>query len=134
MQGARSQAGAWNRALNRVCHTRPGESQNYPLVANLPATTRIRHPPIGRSRIPEDHPIEDARRKPGGNLIRKPHVSSRGVPIYVRRPAGPVKFIRTTAVVCCDVMRQIIARSEEHTSELQSPVHLVCRLLLEKKN
>src|SRR5258708_25774033 len=25
------------------------------------------------------------------------------------------------------------ARSEEHTSELQSPDHLVCRLLLEKK-
>src|SRR5438876_2414199 len=25
-------------------------------------------------------------------------------------------------------------RSEEYTSELQSPVHLVCRLLLEKKN
>src|SRR5258708_14106972 len=28
----------------------------------------------------------------------------------------------------------IIDRSEEHTSELQSPDHLVCRLLLEKKN
>src|SRR5690348_18119763 len=26
-----------------------------------------------------------------------------------------------------------MVRSEEHTSELQSPVHLVCRLLLEKK-
>src|SRR6266487_879039 len=26
-----------------------------------------------------------------------------------------------------------MGRSEEHTSELQSPVHLVCRLLLEKK-
>src|SRR5690348_18041958 len=26
-----------------------------------------------------------------------------------------------------------LMRSEEHTSELQSPVHLVCRLLLEKK-
>src|SRR5690348_17861368 len=26
-----------------------------------------------------------------------------------------------------------LGRSEEHTSELQSPVHLVCRLLLEKK-
>ena len=25
------------------------------------------------------------------------------------------------------------ARSEEHTSELQSPMYLVCRLLLEKK-
>src|SRR5688500_20312624 len=27
-----------------------------------------------------------------------------------------------------------ILRSEEHTSELQSPCNLVCRLLLEKKN
>src|SRR5689334_23803981 len=27
-----------------------------------------------------------------------------------------------------------LARSEEHTSELQSQFHLVCRLLLEKKN
>src|SRR4051794_41637789 len=27
----------------------------------------------------------------------------------------------------------LAVRSEEHTSELQSPVHLVCRLLLEKK-
>src|SRR5258708_15562304 len=31
----------------------------------------------------------------------------------------------------CAVLRQ--ARSEEHTSELQSPDHLVCRLLLAKK-
>src|SRR5574344_2072460 len=29
--------------------------------------------------------------------------------------------------------RKKIFRSEEHTSELQSPDHLVCRLLLEKK-
>src|SRR5258708_15381610 len=28
---------------------------------------------------------------------------------------------------------QAMGRSEEHTSELQSPDHLVCRLLLEKK-
>src|SRR5437763_8069325 len=27
-----------------------------------------------------------------------------------------------------------LLRSEEHTSELQSPMYLVCRLLLEKKN
>src|SRR5690348_18272423 len=32
-----------------------------------------------------------------------------------------------------EVDGEIFARSEEHTSELQSPVHLVCRLLLEKK-
>src|SRR5258708_26275011 len=30
--------------------------------------------------------------------------------------------------------RVLVVRSEEHTSELQSPDHLVCRLLLEKKN
>src|SRR5438876_5921163 len=29
---------------------------------------------------------------------------------------------------------EVTGRSEEHTPELQSPVHLVCRLLLEKKN
>src|SRR5688500_19894720 len=29
--------------------------------------------------------------------------------------------------------RSLICRSEEHTSELQSPCNLVCRLLLEKK-
>src|SRR5947208_7172844 len=32
-----------------------------------------------------------------------------------------------------DVSFRMWLRSEEHTSELQSPDHLVCRLLLEKK-
>src|SRR2546422_5384314 len=30
--------------------------------------------------------------------------------------------------------KRVKTRSEEHTSELQSRLHLVCRLLLEKKN
>src|SRR5437763_10955960 len=35
---------------------------------------------------------------------------------------------------CCPTLRtRKSARSEEHTSELQSPMYLVCRLLLEKK-
>src|SRR5260221_6093478 len=34
-------------------------------------------------------------------------------------------------VLCFDTVLQV--RSEEHTSELQSPSDLVCRLLLEKK-
>src|SRR5688500_19235561 len=40
----------------------------------------------------------------------------------LRRPHGSRTLPRTVA-----------ARSEEHTSELQSPCNLVCRLLLEKK-
>src|SRR3989449_1865856 len=34
----------------------------------------------------------------------------------------------------CPVTNSLLNRSEEHTSELQSRLHLVCRLLLEKKN
>src|SRR3989442_10505928 len=35
---------------------------------------------------------------------------------------------------CCQLtLREELTRSEEHTSELQSRPHLVCRLLLEKK-
>src|SRR5690625_5862260 len=39
-------------------------------------------------------------------------------------------------VIMCSAMGQqaMVIRSEEHTSELQSRGHLVCRLLLEKKN
>src|SRR5438552_12347204 len=41
----------------------------------------------------------------------------------------------TTAVKAtdCPNVEGFAERSEEHTSELQSPDHLVCRLLLEKK-
>src|SRR5258708_29886388 len=47
----------------------------------------------------------------------------------VRRPvSGACRRLRTASRRA----RQI-ARSEEHTSKLQSPDHLVCRLLLEKK-
>src|SRR5258708_26446847 len=40
---------------------------------------------------------------------------------------------RVVHLVQVDYAREFGDRSEEHTSELQSPDHLVCRLLLEKK-
>src|SRR5438309_7828753 len=40
----------------------------------------------------------------------------------------------TFLAVAWSRLLQIESRSEEHTSELQSQFHLVCRLLLEKKN
>src|SRR5256884_1485543 len=40
---------------------------------------------------------------------------------------------KTRALCRCFTPRCLMARSEEHTSELQSRLHLVCRLLLEKK-
>src|SRR3989442_11738956 len=42
------------------------------------------------------------------------------------------KLILSFSVWYCS--RKRVTRSEEHTSELQSRPHLVCRLLLEKKN
>src|SRR5205807_7699710 len=38
------------------------------------------------------------------------------------------------AMADCRKRKASVMRSEEHTSELQSPCNLVCRLLLEKKN
>src|SRR5690242_20851045 len=43
-------------------------------------------------------------------------------------------FVGEMAVLDIDTSMGNGARSEEHTSELQSHVNLVCRLLLEKKN
>src|SRR5574344_3052902 len=47
------------------------------------------------------------------------------LPIY--QPDAPYQHLNDIAP------HYFTARSEEHTSELQSPDHLVCRLLLEKK-
>src|SRR5689334_24367905 len=65
----------------------------------------------------------------------------------IRRPPRSTLFPYTTLFrsrplapscgSCCPrarASRSFPTRSEEHTSELQSQFHLVCRLLLEKKN
>src|SRR5258708_18291694 len=57
--------------------------------------------------------------------------------MWTPRPsATPMRVTssRSTTPSSCPAASARAARSEEHTSELQSPDHLVCRLLLEKKN
>src|SRR5438876_11821132 len=52
------------------------------------------------------------------------------------RPPGPTRRLMATVwspTLAPTSTHTPPSRSEEHTSELQSPVHLVCRLLLEKK-
>src|SRR5258708_12939982 len=51
------------------------------------------------------------------------------LPIYRNPTRQQVRPIRGR----CRIAPCPRSRSEEHTSELQSPDHLVCRLLLEKK-
>src|SRR5690348_17590674 len=51
-----------------------------------------------------------------------------------RVPLAGVALARRLVGPGAGLVAPVDLRSEEHTSELQSPVHLVCRLLLEKKN
>src|SRR2546422_4353040 len=54
-------------------------------------------------------------------------------PISFAAPAGRhAPFVLDMATTTVAIGK--LVRSEEHTSELQSRLHLVCRLLLEKKN
>src|SRR6476660_10370424 len=66
-------------------------------------------------------------------MIRRPPRSTLFPYTTLFRSGLGTRFARTGALAGpgIDSRRR---RSEEHTSELQSPDHLVCRLLLEKKN
>src|SRR5256885_9248302 len=48
-------------------------------------------------------------------------------------PTDWLRHFRTFAARSAKLWESLVDRSEEHTSELQSPCNLVCRLLLEKK-
>src|SRR5437870_11476028 len=67
---------------------------------------------------------------PYTTLFRSPvvplHEGSEGLPVAGGQPLQEVP-------VGPGLGRDLLQRSEEHTSELQSRGHLVCRLLLEKK-
>src|SRR5258708_22790039 len=79
-------------------------------------------------------------------MIRRPPRSTlfpyttlfRSITIAERRPLAMVQVAgrgEEGAALRADIEAVLgdLHRSEEHTSELQSPDHLVCRLLLEKK-
>src|SRR5256885_12302457 len=57
------------------------------------------------------------------------------VPLAAVLWSGGISFSGVLAFIFADliVLPIVLIRSEEHTSELQSPCNLVCRLLLEKK-
>src|SRR5256885_13283506 len=57
--------------------------------------------------------------------------SSRGLTRVVSKVTRTVNITRPNGI---DAPDALFLRSEEHTSELQSPCNLVCRLLLEQNN
>src|SRR2546422_5248607 len=63
-------------------------------------------------------------------VTSKPQTTRNRIQGILTKPEGQIVFIDTPGVHEAD---SALGRSEEHTSELQSRLHLVCRLLLEKK-
>src|SRR4029434_3995081 len=65
-------------------------------------------------------------------MIRRPPRSTLFPYTTLFRSASVCAYVHASVCVCMD--KNVLSRSEEHTSELQSHLNLVCRLLLEKKN
>src|SRR5947208_12245706 len=87
------------------------------MIRPPPRSTLFPYTTLFRS-DPRQHGAQEGRRPSGG----QPDV----------RPQDALQ--RAAAIRPCVCRRDHpVERSEEHTSELQSPDHLVCRLLLEKK-
>src|SRR2546426_8431478 len=63
---------------------------------------------------------------------REPDVCLRPQPMLVKTGDFAQSIVSATMGIAGEVIQRF-ERSEEHTSELQSPCNLVCRLLLEKK-
>src|SRR2546422_8323894 len=94
------------------------------MIRRPPRSTLFPYTTLFRSLLTE---IRDqtCSRGAGRKLLEPPQErATRGVRVRGRDDRGRVDFLDGG---------QHLVRSEEHTSELQSRLHLVCRLLLEKK-
>src|SRR3989454_1937386 len=89
----------------------------------------------GRHRVTDDYQFGG-----GGGMVLKPEplfaaveaLRTPGARVVLMDPRGRT-FTHEVAGALAREPHLILLRSEEHTSELQSPCNLVCRLLLEKK-
>src|SRR5205814_9493090 len=92
-----------------------------------PRSTLFPYTTLFRSDIGKGDDFADANRRSSGIGCRSDCVPRR-IPTCDRRPRSGLHALYRKPVA------RGATRSEEHTSELQSLRHLVCRLLLEKKN
>src|SRR5207247_8534885 len=89
----------------------------------FPYTTLFRSAAYARQRVvPEDQPFVAPR------ALNRDRAAEHRLRMRGREVVGDLHVPRRLRIVA-----ELVQRSEEHTSELQSRVDLVCRLLLEKK-
>src|SRR5258708_30072825 len=97
------------------------------MIRRPPRSTLFPSTTLFRSRTREAKLIFLEQPLPPGDLTGLNALARSRLPIGVDEGIHALADIKTHAHAGA-------RRSEEHTSELQSPDHLVCRLLLEKKN
>src|SRR5256884_2083446 len=98
------------------------------MIRHPPRSTLFPYPTLFRSRASELEPVlARASAQPGPALVE----------FVIEQEANVFPMIPPGATLSEPIEAEPAAaagdRSEEHTSELQSRLHLVCRLLLEKK-
>src|SRR5690242_21468193 len=101
------------------------------MIRRPPPATLFPYTTLFRSRAPVDRRIRAARAPDGARALRRDgaRLPQGAPPPQAAGQAGAGRPVRPAAAAA----GEDTARSEEHTSELQSHVNLVCRLLLEKK-
>src|SRR5256885_3357291 len=127
--------------------TRPRRAANQRLATTAPSTSAVRPVPMPSSRLHSKNRCHSCvacvtiamapptRARPMHITARSP---KRSIITAANGPSRPNSAKRSARLLdICSVLqpnsRDSGCRSEEHTSELQSPCNLVCRLLLEKK-
>src|SRR5207244_13285338 len=96
-----------------------------------PLTTRLPYTTLFRSLESRSQPFFER-----GNFVRRAVAAEHNLLLRVVEGVERMKELGLCPFFAgkkLDVVDEEGTRSEEHTSELQSPDHLVCRLLLEKK-
>src|SRR5256885_8627881 len=98
------------------------------MIRRPPRSTLFPYTTLFRSRLPPGSLREQWEQTRGAKAMREAYV------------AEAMRFDRSARIEevkallqALDLDKHVKLRSEEHTSELQSPCNLVCRLLLEKK-
>src|SRR2546422_2531520 len=105
----------------------PRSSAYFPLAFSCEQRWGLRR----TGACPVGERTDSARRAQLLDEVREAERASRMVPEGRDGGADPLQGLGAECPL--DLLEVSLLRSEEHTSELQSRLHLVCRLLLEKK-